>query len=305
VRFSLTFFPMNEVRVVRNGRYGIGQLVAAALAMALPCALGGARLYAEDFHYPLKPAAAEHGPVYVADLRLPGILVVKDGKVDTYFAASKKLGTPLCRIRSLAVDRDGKVLAGDSSTREVYRFDQPGKPTPLIKGAEAGIGIPMSIAVDSKGNIFVADLETHWIWKLAPTGGTPKRFAEVPAPGGMTIDPQDRLLVVSNGNDQLLRISPDAKIEVVVAGRPFQHPNDVALSPDGTVYVSDGYAHSIFKVAAGAKPQPWINGGPLVNPVGLAWHDGNLLVADPNPKAKNGQVYKAAAAGKLSPLAGK
>ena len=72
---------------------------------------------------------------------------------------------------SLAIDRDGKVLAGDSATREVYRFDQPGKPTPLIKGAQAGIGIPMALAVDSKGNIFVADLETHWIWKLAPSGG--------------------------------------------------------------------------------------------------------------------------------------
>jgi sugar lactone lactonase YvrE len=303
--FFIDFLRLSEVRVVRSGRCSVRQFVSGALALALAAALAGARLQAEEFHYPLKPAAAEHGPVYVADLRLPGILVVKDGKIETYFAASKKLGTPLCRIRSLAVDRDGKVLAGDSSTREVYRFDQPGKPTPLIKGAEAGIGIPMAIAVDSKGNIFVADLEVHWIWKLAPTGGAPKRFAEVQAPVGMTIDPQDRLWVVSNGNDQLLRISPDAKIEVVVAGRPFQHPNDVALGPDESAYVSDGYAHTIWKVTTGAKPQAWINGAPLVNPVGLAWHDSSLIIADPNPKAKTGQVYKADAAGKLSPLAGK
>jgi sugar lactone lactonase YvrE len=296
---------MSEVRIVRSGRYSVGQVVVGAFAIALACALGGTRLLAEDFHYPLKPAAAEHGPVYVADLRLPGILVVKDGKIDTYFAASKKLGTPLCRVRSLAIDRDGKVLAGDSSTREVYRFDQPGKPTPLIKGAEAGIGIPMSIAVDSKGNIFIADIEVHWIWKLAPSGGAPQRFVEVPAPGGMAIDSQDRLWVISNGNDQLLRISPEAKVEVVVAGRPFQHPNDVAIGPDGTAYVSDGYAKTIFKVAADGKPQAWIKGAPLINPGGLAWHDGNLLIADPNPKAKTGQVYKADAAGKLSPLAGK
>lgn len=303
MRFSLIRLRLSEVRVVRSGRCVVRQFVWGAFAIALAAALGGARLQAEEFHYPLKPAAAEHGPVYVADLRLPGILVVKDGKIETYFAASKKLGTPLCRIRSLAIDRDGKVLAGDSSTREVYRFDQPGKPTPLIKGAEAGIGIPMAIAVDSKGNIFVADLEVHWIWKLAPAGGAPKRFAEVPAPVGMTIDAHDRLWVVSNGNDQLLRISPDAKIEVVVTGRPFQHPNDVALGPDESAYVSDGYARTIWKVTAGAKPQAWISGPPLVNPVGLAWHEGNLIIADPNPKAKTGQVYKADAAGKLSPLA--
>ena len=58
-------------------------------------------------------------------------------------------------------------------------------------------------------------------------------------------------------------------------------------------------------LTAGAKPQAWISGAPLVNPVGLAWHDGGLIIADPNPKAKTGQVYKADAAGKLSPLAGK
>jgi sugar lactone lactonase YvrE len=303
VPFSLILFRLSEVRVVRSSRYGVQQYVFAAIALA--AVFGGRLLQAEDFHYPLKPAAAEHGPVYVADLRLPGVLVVKDGKVDSYFVASKKLGTPLCRVRSLAIDHDGKVLAGDSSTREVYRFDQPGKPTPLIKGAQAGIGIPISLAVDSKGNIFVADLEVHWIWKLAPTGGAPQRFAEVPAPGGMAIDSHDRLWVISNGNDQLLRISPDAKIEVVVAGRPFQHPNDVALGPDETAYVSDGYAHTIWKVVAGAKPQAWISGAPLVNPGGLAWHDGSLIIADPNPKAKTGQVYKADSAGKLSPLAGK
>ena len=143
---------------MRRDRYGSGRLFFVTLSIALWLVVG--RLDAEDFHYPLKPAAAEHGPVYVADLRLPGILVVKDGKVETYFAASKKLGTPLCRVRSLAIDRDGKVLAGDSATREVYRFDQPGKPTPLIKGAQAGIGIPMAIAVDSKGNIYTGEVDT-------------------------------------------------------------------------------------------------------------------------------------------------
>ena len=289
---------------MRIGRSGWGRFACGAAFLALVAA-GVGRVRAEEFHYPLKPATAENGPVYVADLRLPGIFVVKDGKLETYFAAAKKLGTPLCRVRTVAVDRNGKLLAGDTSTREIYRFDEPGKPTPLIKGAEAGIGIPMSIAVDSKGNIFVADLEVHWIWKVAPTGGSPKKFAEVPAPRGMTIDGQDRLWVVSGTKNQLLRVTSDGKVEVVVAGTPFQYPNDVALGPDGTAYVSDGYAKTIWKIAPGSKPQAWINGAPLVNPVGLAWHAGGLVIADPNPKAKQGQVYKADAAGKLSPLVAK
>jgi sugar lactone lactonase YvrE len=290
---------------VRSGRSFLERLVWSAAAVGVFVAIGLERLPADEFHYPLKPAAADNGPVYVADLRLPGIFVIKDGGIKTYFAASKKLGTPLCRIRSLAVDHSGKVLAGDTATRDVYRFDEPGKPTPLIKGAEAGIGMPMSIAVDAKGNIFVADLEVNWIWKMPPAGGSPKKFAEVAAPHGMTIDSQQRLWVVSGSKDQLVRVSPEGKVEVVVSGRPFQYPNDVAVGPDGTAYVSDGYARTIWKVTPDGKPQAWITGAPLVNPVGLAWHAGSLLIADPNPKTKKGQVFKADAAGKLSPLVGK
>jgi sugar lactone lactonase YvrE len=259
---------------------------------------------AAAFHYPLKPAAADHGPVYVADLRLPGILAVQDGKLEVYAAAAKKFGTPLNKVRCVAIDRNGKLLAGDSGTREVYRFDQPGKPTPLIKGAEAGIGIPMAIAVDSKGTIFVADLEAHWIWKIPASGGAPQKFAEIPAPCGMAIDKQDRLWVVSRSKEQLFRISPDGKVETVVSGRPFQFPNDVAIAPDGTAYVSDGYAKTIWKLDASGKPQVFISKG-LVNPVGLAWHGSGLVIADPNPKTNKGQVYQADASGKLTPLAGK
>ncbi len=213
-----------------------------------------------DFHYPLKPAAADNGPVYVADLRLPGILVVKDGRIETYFAASKKLGTPLCRIRSLAVDHNGKVLAGDTATREVYRFDEPGKPTPLIKGAEAGIGMPMAIAVDGKGNIFVADLEAHWIWKMPPAGGSPKKFAEVPAPHGMTIDAR-----IGCG-------SSPARMTSSSASRPMERSR--SWSPEGhfsirTTWPLDRTAprtsatampRTIWKIAPGAKPQAWITG---------------------------------------------
>ncbi len=260
---------------------------------------------AEEFHYPLKPAVAADGSIYIADLKLPGIVVVKKGAIEKFFTAPKKIGAPLNRVRCVALDRDGKVLAGDTATREIYRFDEPSKPTPLLKGAQGGIGIPMAIAVDSKGNIFVADLEVAGIWKIPPKGGTAEQFAHVPAPCGMAIDDKDVLWVVSRSKSQLFRVSPDKKFEVVVADRLFQFPNDIALDGHGTAYVSDGYGKAIWKLANGGKPQSWIADKQLVNPVGLAWHDGSLLIADPNPKAKTGQVYKADASGRLSPLAGK
>ncbi len=276
------------------------------LVSAAALGIAGGLLSAEEYHYPLKPAAADGGPLYVADLKFPGILAVKDGKVAAYYAAAKKIGTPLYRIRCLTVDRKGKLLAGDPGTREIYRFDEPGKPVPLLKGAAAGIGIPMSLAVDSKGNIFVADAEVGWIWKIPAGGSSAKRFAEIPAPRGMAIDSQDRLWIVSGSSAAaLFRVLPNEKVETVVSGSPFQHPNDVALGPDGTAYVSDNYAKTIWKIGPDGKPQSWISGSPLVNPGGLAWYAGALIIADPNPKTNTGQVYRADATGKLSPLVAK
>ncbi len=260
---------------------------------------------AEEFHYPLKPAVAGNGSVYVADLKLPGIVVVQKGTIEKFFTATKKSGSPLYKVRCVALDRDGKVLAGDTATREIYRFDEPGKPTPLTKGAQGGIGIPMAIVVDSKGNILIADLEVSAIWKIPPAGGKPEKFADVPAPCGMAINDKDELWVVSRSKRQLFKVSPAGKVEAVVADRQFQFPNDVALDGHGTAFISDGYGKTIWKLASGGKPEKWIADKELVNPVGLAWQDGSLLIADPNPKAKTGQVYKADSAGKLSPLVGK
>ena len=84
-----------------------------------------------EFDYPLAVTATADGIVYVADRNLPGIWKIEDGKKSIFFQGSKKFRTPLNAIRCLAIDHEGKLLAGDSSTREVYRFDDAGQPQPL------------------------------------------------------------------------------------------------------------------------------------------------------------------------------
>ena len=265
---------------------------SAACFVSLPIPSRGA-----DFEYPLTARASSGGPVYVADRHLPGIWKIVDGKPEVYFQASRKFRTPLNAVRCVTLDKNGRLLAGDSSTREVYRFDKAGKPTPLTKG---GIGISMGIAVDREGNLFVTDLELHRIWKVPAAGGKPAEFAEVPAPRGLTIDAEDRLWVVSHGKDQLLRISPEGKIEPIVKGRPFQFPHEVVLDAKNVAYVSDGYAKAVWKVGEAGKPEKWVSGKPFRNPVGLAWQGKSLLVVDPHAKA----VFTVDPQGKVTVLAG-
>ncbi|HET6880824.1 MAG TPA: hypothetical protein VFI31_11755, partial [Pirellulales bacterium] len=239
---------------------------------------------AQELQYPLDIAA--HGEtIYLADRLLPGIWKSEGGKLSLYFEGSKKLRTPLNAPRCLTVNKEGHVFAGDSAMREVYRFDEDGKPQPLTG---AGIGIPMGIAVTAEGDLFVSDLELHRIYKVTLSGQAKpvvETYAEVSAPSGVCLDSQGRLWVVSRDRDPLLRITAERKVEVVVADRAFEFPNAVAVSGDGTAYVSDGYAKAIWRVPPEGKPEKWFSGEPLVSPVGVAWKGENLLVADPRAKA--------------------
>ena len=265
-------------------------LTALAIRSAAECR-------AAEMQYPLSVVADEKGVVYVADRTLPGIWKIVDGKAEVFFQASKKFRTPLNAVRCVALDEKGRLLAGDSATRDVYRFDESGKPQPLTGGH---IGIPMAITVGPDGTLFVADLETHRIWKVASEGGEPVELTAVPAPRGLTIDAENRLWVVSHGPDHLLRVWPDGRVETIVKGRVFEFAHNVVLDEKQTAYVSDGYAKAIWKVSPNGEAAKWVSGDPLRNPVGLAWRGKNLLVADPRAKA----IFSITPEGRVMRLAG-
>ena len=243
-------------------------------------ALTCAKLSAQELQYPL--AIAAHGEtIYLADLNLPGIWKSEEQKLSVYFQASKTFRTPLNRPRCVAVDAEGRLYVGDSSTREVYRFDDGGKPQPLTNSS---IGIPMGIAVTADGNLLVSDLELHRIMKVklaADKKPVVEKYAEIPAPTGIALDGEERLWVVSRGPSPLWRVARDGTAEKVIADRAFEFPNAVAIGKEGTAYIADGYAKAIWKVPAEGKPIKWVSDDPLVNPVGLTWQDDQLLIVDP------------------------
>jgi sugar lactone lactonase YvrE len=256
----------------------VGVFVAILSAVTSRCAR------CQEMVYPLSSVVDSSGSIFVADRELPGVWKVSDGKLSNYFKGEKKFRTPLNAVRCLALDHEGKLLAGDSATRDIYRFDGDGKPQPLTKGE---IGLPIDIAVAKSGDIFVADLELHIIYKVPSAGGKPTEFAKVVAPRGMTIDADDNLWIICHREDMLIKLSPEAKKTVVVKGQPLSSPSfpaGIVLGKDGTAYVADGYNKAVWKVAADGKPVKLFAGAPLVHPVGLAWRGEKLLVTDPKVK---------------------
>lgn len=269
---------------------------------------------AADWQYPIDVAVGKDGTIYVADRKLPGIWTLKDGKTEVFVQASKKFRTPLNAIRCLYVAPDGTLLAGDSAAREVFEVAADGALTqltatqPLMKGAKLTedlgftpdnfglIGIPMKMAADSQGNLYVTDTELQRVWKVPKGGGEPQEFLVVSGPRGVIVDPQDHVWVLSLQAPPLQRVSPDGKVEPIVKDLTFEFPHQVLLRPDGSAVVSDGYAKAIWNVGRDGTAEKWISGEPLDNPVGIAWRGEDLLIIDPRANA----LFSAAPDGKLT-----
>jgi len=264
----------------------LNRLVACSIFAA---AVAGSSFasHAAEFDYPLSIAVSDDGVMFVADRNLPGIWKIADGKRSILFQGSKKFRTPLNAVRCVGLDRDGKLLAGDSATRNVYRFDDAGQPQPITKATDGMglIGIPMDVAVTSKGDIYVSDLEIQRIVKIPVGGDEPVEVAEIAGCRGLFVDHEDALWIVSTTTDQLHRITADGKQSVVAAGRPFQFPHTVVVGADGTAFVCDGYAKTIWKITPDGKPEALAAGEPMVGPVGLAIKEDVLYVADPRAKS--------------------
>jgi sugar lactone lactonase YvrE len=257
--------------------------------------LGPIQGHAQDtFLYPVSIAVSDAG-TYLADRNLPGVWKLEEKSLTLFFKGSNKFRTPLNAIRCVEFDSDGKLLAGDSSTREVYRFDDEGKPVPLTNG---GIGIPMDIAVNKAGDLYVSNLEIQRIVKVPKTGGEPEEVTQIAGCRGLFVDHEDHLWVVSTTKNQLHRIAPDGKEEVIAKDNPFEFPHTVVVDNELTAYVCDGYAKTIWRISKGGEPEAWVKGEPFVNPVGMAIHGEKILVVDPRAAG----VFEIDPEGKVTPI---
>lgn len=270
--------------------------VLLSLGLFLPAVLS-AQDSAAMIH-PIDVTANADGAVFVADRNLPGIWKYADGKLEVYFKAEKKYGTPLNAIRCLAVDGDGNVLAGDSATFNVYRFDEDGKPQPLADGR---IGIPMGIATNSAGDVFVSDGELHRIYKLPQPKSDkvkPEVFATVAAPRGLAMAAEDVLWVLSGTKDPVRKINADGEVNVVVEGFKLEYAGDIAINSSGSPVVSDSYKAAILTVDESGELNELATGEPLMHPVGMALQGDELLVAD----SKARTIFKVGKDGKIETL---
>lgn len=294
-----------------QNRQFVRRLISGVVAGLLLATVGNAQ---EEWRYPIDVEVGSDDTIYVVDLRLPGLWTLKDGTTEVFVQASKRFRTPLNAIRCAYVSPEGTLYVGDSAAREVFRVSADGEltqltaQTPVVRDTVltedleftpdnfGWVGIPMAIASNSDGELYVTDTELQRVWKVPAEGGEPEEFLLVSGPRGIVVDDEDHVWVLSLQAPQLQRVSPEGEVEEIVSELTFEFPHQVELGPDGTAYVSDGYAKAIWKVTRDGSAEKWISGAPLDNPVGISWHGENLLIADSRANA----LFSAAPDGTLT-----
>ena len=121
---------------------------------------------------------------------------------------------------------------------------------------------PRALAVDTVGNIFVADTDNGRIEKFSPKGTFVASIEKFEAPNGIAIDRAGNIYVAEIGSKHhVQKLGPDETF--VAAWAPGLYgPRKIAIGPDDSIYVVDSGRNRIVKFSPdGQVLATWGSGG--------------------------------------------
>src|SRR6476660_2538658 len=203
----------------------------------------------ENCVWPFGVAVGKNGDVYVTD-EWKSMVSVFDSKGKFI----RKWGTPgsgpgeLKGPAGIVCEASGNLIVVDSGNNRLQVFSPEGKLVAQCGKAGSGNGEfnqPWGITTDKGGNIYVADWKNHRVQKLSPQGHflmSIGQYGELP-------HPDDAFAVTYLGPF----VSSLPESHYPKAGL-LNHPTDVAVDPDGDIYVTDWGNHRVSIFEADGTP---------------------------------------------------
>ncbi|UTJ06117.1 Ig-like domain-containing protein [Arcobacter roscoffensis] len=274
---------------------------------------------AASFNYPNQLAVDSSGNVYVSDNFNHKIRKISpDGNVTTlagsgygFFRDGVGANASFQNPDGIAVDSSGNVYVADYSNNRIRKISPDGTVTTLAGngyatfadglGTNASFKSPSGVAVDSSGNVYVADTLNHRIRKIDTNGNVTTlagsgdaafadgvgATASFNKPSGVAVDSSGNVYVADFGNDKIRKITSDGNVTTLAGSglggstdgnatvASFKNPYSVAVDSSGNTYVADILNNRIRKISNVYK---LLTGTPTKDDVGV--HDVNLILSD-------------------------
>jgi len=287
------------------------------------------------------------GNLYIADSRNNRIRKVTPAGIISTVAGNNQQGysgdggpgtqASLNYPTGVAVDAAGNLYIADRDNHRIRKVTPAGIISTAagnghgdysgdgVPATQASLYHPWGVAVDTAGNLYIADRDNHRIRKVTPVGiistvtgnvksgysgdGGPATQASLYHPWGVAVDTAGNLYIADTGNDRVRKVTPAGIISTVAGDGSWRYSGDgglatqaslygpvgVAVDAAGNLYIADRDNHRIRKVTpagiistvAGSGEGGYSgDGGPatrasLKGPSGVAVDAaGNLYISD-------------------------
>ena len=304
--------------------------------------------------------AVDGSGIYIADANRVR-LVSTDGTIAT-FAGNGTYGSygdggpatsaVLFQPGGVAVDAQGNLFIADTGNNRIQKVTTEGVMTTIAGNGTAGfsgdggpaaaasLNGPTGVAVDSSGNVYIADYKNGPVRKVSADGristvATPTQ-SFLFQPAGVAVDSMGNLFIADNNMSRVLKLPPSGTLTTVAGvgevtptctptqscgdGGPataaiLNRPEAVAVDASGHLFIADTRNQRIRRVSpsgvistvAGNGSYGFSgDGGPATSasleyPAGVAVDaSGNLFIAD----YSNNEIRKVSASGIITTIAG-
>ncbi len=299
---------------------------------------GGPATQAELYN-PQDVAVDSSGNIYIADTTNAYIRkVTTDGAINA-IAGSGSIGSTgdggpatkasLNAPMALALDSSGDIYFVENGDSKIREIDTKGNINTVAgtgtagfagdggKATSAQFNSPTGIALDSSGNMYIADSLNERIRKIAGSNvstvagngilsysgdGGPATRAQLNAPQGVAVDPSGDLYISDTANNVVRMVGKDGNISTVVSSSAkLNGPQGLAADSAGNLYIADSLNGRVLQLTPGGSLNTVAGNSQLILPTAVAVDKaGDVYIAD----FSGNRIYKVAPGGGVSTVAG-